>query len=242
VSNRRTRGGPLTLNKPGFETYLYYDTDGKAKLFYFIDTYTYSKPESDSYVWSVFPGVEWKPVSNITLRVAPGFERSIEDVQYVDQFDDAAATGTYGRRYVFAELDQRTLSAQIRLNWAFTPTISLQTYIQPLISAGNYYEFKSLAEPKSYDYTAYDYLGTPYPGSSDLPGNPDFNFKSLRGNAVFRWEYRPGSALYLVWTQERVHDEQNSSGEFNMSQNVDQLITADPDDVFLAKITFYFDF
>ena len=239
TNNRRTRGGPLTLNKPGFETYLYYDTDGKAKLFYFIEGYTYSQPENQSYEWNVFPGIEWKPVSNVTLRIGPGFERSIQDVQYVDQFDDPAASGTYGRRYVFAELDQKTLVANIRLNWAFTPNVSLQTYIQPLISSGNYYEFKSLAQPKSYDFDAYDYLGTPYPGSSDLPGNPNFNFKSLRGNAVFRWEYRPGSALYLVWTQER--SDADNTGEFHMNDNATQLLKADANNVFLAKVTYYFD-
>jgi Domain of unknown function (DUF5916)/Carbohydrate family 9 binding domain-like len=238
TNNRRTRGGPLTLNKPGFETYTYYDTDGKAKFFWFIEGYTYSQPENQSYDWNVFPGIEWKPVSNISLRVAPGFERVIQDVQYVDQFDDPGATGTYGRRYVFAELDQRTLSAQIRLNWAFTPKISLQTFVQPLISAGNYYEFKSLARPKSYDFAEYDYLGTPYPGSSVLPSNPDFNFKSLRGNAVFRWEYMPGSALFLVWTQERVHVD--DSGEFRMNSNSTRLMDADADNVFLAKVTYYF--
>ncbi len=239
TNNRRTRGGPLTLNKPGFETYTYYDTDGKAKLFYFIEGYTYSQPENQSYEWNVFPGIEWKPVSNVTLRVGPGFERVIQDVQYVDQFDDPGASGTYGRRYVFAELDQKTLVANIRLNWAFTPNVSLQTYVQPLISSGDYYEFKSLARPKSYDFAEYDYLGTPYPGSSDLPTNPDFNFKSLRGNAVFRWEYMPGSTLYLVWTQERTDFE--DTGVFNMNANATRLLDADADNVFLAKVTYYFD-
>ena len=109
---------------------------------------------------------------------------------------------------------------------------------KPLISAGNYYEFKSLAKPKSYDFTEYDYLGTPYPGTSVLPGNPDFNFKSLRGNAVFRWEYRPGSALYLVWTQER--SDADNTGEFNMNANATQLLKADANNVFLAKVTYYF--
>jgi len=238
VNNRRTRGGPLTLNKAGYETYLYYDTDGKAKLFYFVEGYSYLQPENDSYEWNVFPGVEWKPVSNVTLRIGPGFERIIQDVQYVDQFDDAAAAGTYGRRYVFAELDQKTLSAQIRLNWAFTPTISLQTFLQPLISSGDYYEFKSLSKPKSYDFAGYDYLGTPYPGSSDLPTNPDFNFKSLRGNAVFRWEYLPGSALFLVWTQDRTDAE--DTGVFHMYSDAKKLMAADANNVFLAKVTYYF--
>jgi hypothetical protein len=226
------------LNKPGFEAFAYYDTDGKAKLFYFIESYTYSQPDNQSYVWNVYPGIEWKPVSNITLRVGPGFERVIQDAQYVDQFDDPAASGTYNRRYVFAELDQRTFVANIRLNWAFTPNVSLQTYIQPLISSGNYYEFKSLARPKSYEFDEYDYLNTPDPNTGELQSNPDFNVKSLRGNAVFRWEYRPGSAFFLVWTQER--SAADSSGEFNMSDSARQLLDADANNVFLAKVTYYF--
>ncbi len=227
INNRRTRGGPLTKNKPGFETFVYYDTDGKAKLFWYVETYSYSQPASDSYQWNVFPGIEWKPSSNIWLRVGPGYERSIQDVMYVDQFDDPASAETFGRRYVFAELDQKTLSANIRLNWAFTPNVSLLTFIQPLISAGDYYEFKSLARPKSYDFEPYAY-----------GGDPDFNFKSLRGNAVFRWEYMPGSTLFLVWTQERVDFE--PTGEFSLNKNATRLFKADADNIFLAKVSYYF--
>jgi hypothetical protein len=227
TNSRRTRGGPLTKNKPGYEVFTYFDTDGKARRFYFVEFYTYLQPDNDSYNWSVAPGVEFKPASNILFSVGPSFGRTIQDVQYVDQFDDPTSPATYGRRYVFAELDQRTLSANIRLNWAFTPNVALQTFIQPLISAGRYYDYKSLARPNSYDFTRYDY-----------PGDPSFNFKSLRGNAVFRWEYRPGSTLYLVWTQERTDDEE--TGEFRLRANADRLLRADADNIFLAKVSYYF--
>ena len=229
---RRTRGGPLTKNKPGLEAFVYYDTDGKAKRFYYLEVYTYSQPENGSYDWSVSPGVEFKPASNVLFSIGPRFGRTIQDVQYVDQFDDPAAATTYGRRYVFAELDQRTLSASIRLNWSFTPNVALQTYIQPLISSGHYYEFKSLARPNSYDFTPYDYLAV-FPDR-----DPNFNFKSLRGNAVFRWEYRPGSTFYLVWTQERT--DSDDSGEFRLRSNLDRLLRADTDNIFLAKVSYYF--
>jgi len=238
INSRRTRGGPLTRNKPGYEAFVYYDTDGKARRFYYLETFIYAQPDNDSYDWSVAPGIEFKPASNILFSIGPRFGRTIQDVQYVDQFDDPASAGTYGRRYVFAELDQRTLSASIRLNWAFTPNVALQTYIQPLISSGKYYDFKSLARPGSYDFAPYDYLGTPYPGSSALPGDPNFNFKSLRGNAVFRWEYRPGSTLFLVWTQERT--DFDDSGEFRLRSNANRLIKADADNIFLTKVSYYF--
>jgi hypothetical protein len=227
VNNRRTRGGPLTLNKPGYELSTYIDTDGKAKLFYYFETYFYRVPQADSYNWSVDPGVEWKPASNVILSVGPGYSRNVENAQYVDRIDDPTAVATYGRRYVFGRLDQTTVSANIRLNWAFTPTVSLQTFLQPLISAGDYTDYKSLARPKSYEFDPYPY-----------PDIKDFNFKSLRGNAVFRWEYLPGSTLFLVWTQERTDFEQ--TGEFSFRRNFDALTSADANNIFLAKLSYYF--
>jgi hypothetical protein len=228
VNSRRTRGGPLTLNKAGYELNTYFDTDGKSKLFYFVGFYGYRVPETGSYNWSVDPGVEWKPASNIILNVGPGYSRNVEDAQYVDQFDDPTATGTYGRRYVFASLDQKTFSANIRLNWAFTPTISVQTFMQPLISSGSYTGYKSLALPRSYEFDPYAYGGTP----------PDFNFKSLRGNAVFRWEYMPGSTVFLVWTQERT--DFDPAGDFNFRRDFKDLTKADINNIFLAKVSYYF--
>ena len=227
VNTRRTRGGPLTLNKPGYEGYLYFDTDGKAKRFYSIEVYGYTVPEASSYNWNVNPGFEWKPVSNVILNLGPGYSRNVENAQFVDSFDDPTATSTFGKRYLFGRLNQTTVSANIRVNWAFTPTMSLLTFIQPLISAGKYTDFKSLARPRSYEFD-------PHPPTYD----PNFNFKSLRGNAVFRWEYRPGSTLFLVWTQERI--DQDPSGDFNFRPNFTDLTNADQNNIFLAKVSYYF--
>jgi hypothetical protein len=230
TNTRRTRGGPRTKNKPGYEYYTYLDTDGKAKLFYFAETYGYFQPEAGSFNWAVWPGVEWKPISNVILRVGPGFERVVEDAQYVTT-DTVGTPRLYGNRYVFATLDQRTISANIRLNWAFTPTMSLLTFIQPLISSGEYTGYKALARANSYDFTA-----VPYAGS-----DPSFNFKSLRGNAVFRWEYMPGSAMFLVWTQERTHYvEGPGMGNFSFGPDSRRLMDADADNIFLAKLSYYF--
>lgn len=227
VNTRRTRGGPLTKNKPGYEGFLYFDTDGKAKLFYYVESYIYDVPQADSRVWYVFPGIEWKPASNVLFNLGPGYEHNVENAQFVESFDDPTATATFGRRYVFANLDQKTASANFRINWAFSPTMSLQTYMQALISSGAYTGYKSLAQPKSYEFDPVAY-----------GGNPDFNFKSLRGNAVFRWEYLPGSTLFLVWTQQR--SAVDDVGDFNFRRDFRSLTSADADDIFLAKLTYYF--
>jgi hypothetical protein len=253
VNNRLTRGGPLTINRPGFETYHYIDTDGKAKLFYFVENGSYSQPEAGDWNAWVYPGVEWKPASNLTLRVGPGYERNFETAHFLQAVDDPNATTTYGRRYVFGALDQTTFSAQIRLNCAFTPNVSLQLFAQPLISSGHYSAFKTLARPKSFAFdplaVAADYTADPDgPGGSPAftiengdfgtQGNPDFNVRSLRGNAVLRWEYMPGSTLFLVWSQDRSQYE--NVGEFSLGPSLRHLVNADMDNIFLAKVTYYF--
>jgi hypothetical protein len=227
VNNRRTRGGPLTLNRPGYEAFNYIDTDGKAKLFYYLETYGYAVPRADSYNWSINPGVEWKPASNVTLRVGPGLSRDVDNAFFTGAQDDPTATETFGRRYNFARLHQTTVSANIRLNWAFTPTMSLQTYIQPLVSAVEFTGFKSLVRPRSYEFTAPD------------GGKSGFNTKSLRGNAVFRWEYMPGSTAFLVWTQDRSKDDLLYS-DFKLGRDFGDLLDADANNIFLAKVSYYF--
>jgi hypothetical protein len=246
MNPRKTRGGPVMVNPSVSQFYQYWDTDSKRKLFYYIETGgTFDDVGSQDY-WTN-PGVEWKPVSNITLRIGPSFERNIQDAQYVTTLADPTATQTYANRYVMAELDQTTISANLRLNWSFTPNLSLETFVQPLVSSGRYFDYKSLARPRTYDFdplavASYD------PSSNDItlvgPGGaltpfsrPDFNFMSLRGNAVFRWEYMPGSTLFFVWTQERSDNE--NTGEFDAGQSFHQLSGMPTNNVFMVKLTYY---
>jgi hypothetical protein len=250
-NNRRTRGGPLMRNKPGYEVGTYFDTDSKSKLFYILNVGGYFQPEADTYDWWLEPAVEWKPNSNFSLNVGPGFYRNVDDAQYLATVGDPLATETYGNRYVFGDLDQTTLSANIRLNWSFTPSLSLQAYIQPLMTTGDYVAFKELARGDSYEFNVYGEGSSTFDpetgladpdGAGPAPpiglGNPDFDFVSLRGNAVLRYEYRPGSTFYLVWTQERTDSETN--GNFDMSDSFSRMFTADADHIFLAKFTYYF--
>ena len=248
-NNRRTRGGPLTLNLPSWNSHIYLETDPKSKFYYYFESgVSFAQSGTQDYWFG--PGVEWKPVSSITLRVGPNFERYIEDAQYVETQPDPLATSTYGQRYVFATLDQSTLSTQIRINLALTPRLSIQTYVQPLISSGNYYAYKELARPGSYDWNHYGQNGSTIdeqavtidpdgagPAAPFSFSNPDFNVRTLVGNSVVRWEYMPGSTLYLVWTQNRSASDGVSG--FDWSNSLDRVVNVHPSNTFLAKITYY---
>jgi uncharacterized protein DUF5916/cellulose/xylan binding protein with CBM9 domain len=250
-SDRRTRGGPLTLNPSGVEWDFQMDSDPNKRWVYGLALHgTNYRMDSDK-TWSVKGALEWKAGARVTLRVEPQLERSRTSAQYVDTFDDATATETFGHRYVFADLDQTTVSASFRLNWIFTPRLSLEVYTQPLLSSGRYTGFKELARPRSYAFTSYpdpaptadpdriivDPDGPAGPAASHEIDDPNFSLASLRGNAVLRWEYSPGSTLFLVWTQNRSDTE--SIGTFRTGPALDRLFGAAADNIFLVKLSYW---
>jgi len=173
-----------------------------------------------THAWNEFGGHEDDPSVTSSFRVSPTlrvrFEPSYSVVhalaQYVTRVPDASASSTYGSRYVFATIDQRVVSLVTRVDWTLTPRLSFQLYVQPLVVSGAYSSFKELRAPGTFQFDVYGrqrgsiehdprgfYIVDPGNGSTFTVGDPDFNFRSLLGNAVARWEYRPGSTLYLVW-------------------------------------------
>ena len=248
VNPRRSRGGPRMKNAPSYSLSTFNDTDGSRIRYYYFNTNWSTQPEENSWSWEVNPGITYKPWSYLSLQLGPDLSRSSDGAFLVAQLDDPAATATYGKRYVFAQLDQTTFSANVRLNVSFTPAMSLQFFGQPLISTAKFRDLKELARPNSMDFIGpgagawtYDPATGEFdpdgPGGPTSPGTNDFNFKSLRGNMVFRWEYRPGSAFYLVWTQERTDAE--NTPEFNSGPSFRRLVDAPADNIFLAKVTYY---
>lgn len=248
-SNRQTRGGPLVKNRGGYQISLNSGSDSRKNWIVELGGYLYKGEKS--YNYSISPELEIRPATNIYISISPGFEFNKEEAQYITTIDDERALNTFGKRYVFAELDQNTFYAGIRLNWTFTPNLSLQIYLQPLISSGKFSKYKELAKPKSYDYNIYGEGNSTFDednfivdpdGSGPAPSfefdNPNFNFKSLRGNAVLRWEYLPGSTIYLVWTQSRSHFE--DIGEFRFNKSFKYLIDSRPDNIFMVKVTYWF--
>jgi hypothetical protein len=225
VSNRRTRGGPLTLTPPGYQIGFDANSDSRKRVTVGAGAGTYYRNGGD-YDWFSYLNLKYLPAPNLSVSVGPNLSGATSPLQYVDALADSTATATYGTRYVFARLRQTELSAGIRLNWTYSPTLSLQLYAQPLISAGKYDQFKALARPRSYDFTP-----------TAATSNPDFNFKSLRGNAVLRWEYMPGSTLFFVWTQSRSASDDN--GDFRFGQSMSSMLRAPAENIFMVKATYW---
>jgi hypothetical protein len=198
--------------------------------------------------------VNYKPTPSITISTGPGFDRSRENAHYVTSQKDETATATYKNRYVFSELDQFDVNLTTRVNWILSPKMSLQLFTQPLISVGRYWDFKEFAQPSTYSFLryghdigqiAFDPATSNYTVNPDNTGqaaqitfsDPNFNLKSLRVNAIFRWEWHLGSTLYLVWTENR--QDHSNPGYYSTSHDVAHLF-GHPDDVFLARIAYWF--
>jgi Domain of unknown function (DUF5916) len=256
LNSRRTRGGPLTFNPISRSINLGMYTDNRHWWVLFLGgSYTNG---DDLESKSVNANVEFKVTPTLTVSLGPEFSRDVSQAQYVDVFTDETATETFGNRYVFAHLDQTTFSTDIRADWIISPKLSFQVYFQPFIAAGKYSSFKALRKPKSYNFIEYGEEGSSFEKSINSDGdteytldpdgegsavgetidNPDFNYISLRGNAVLRWEYLPGSALYLVWTQSR--EEGESIGDFQFNRSINNMFTTRPDNIFMLKISYWF--
>jgi hypothetical protein len=225
VSNRLTRGGPLALIPPGYQAGLDFNSDSRKRLSVNGGGGTYYRGSAD-YDWYSYVNLQFLPAPNLSLSVGPNLSGGHYPRQYVEAVPDSTATATYGTSYVFGHLEQTELSAGIRVNWTYSPTLSLQVYAQPLISAGKYDDFRRLAKPRSDEYE---------PTTASY--NPEFSFKSLRGNAVLRWEYMPGSTLFFVWTQARQAADNN--GEFQFGPSMEKMWQAPATNIFMIKATYW---
>jgi hypothetical protein len=251
--DRLTRGGPSMRTPAGFSTDISADSDSRKPIGLELEG-SYARNHAGGFGSQVALSVNVKPTSSITFSTGPQISRTHAIAQYVSTVADPLAAATFGSRYVFSDLDQYEISMTTRLNFIFTPKMSLQVYAQPLLSTGHYWGFKTLAAPRTFDFQrfgtgastlGYDAAGRTYTADPDGPGpaapfafaNPDFNFKSLRVNAIFRWEWRLGSALYIVWTQQR--EDLANPGDFSARRDISSLVSAHGDNVFAVKLAYW---
>jgi hypothetical protein len=251
TDTRNTRGGPKMKNTNGYSYYIYGGTDSRNPLVYGMEI-DEGRSESGGSIISLYPSVEWKPTAGLDLKVGPAITHDITIAQYVTTIQDNLAAKTFGSRYIFGELDQKEISANIRLDWTLTPSFGLTLFLQPLISVGKYTQFKELRQPGTYDFNWYERAGKVtstsdsvfvHPDLSSTPNDsisfssPDFNIKSLIGNAVLRWEFLPGSTLYFVWT----HQQQNydDPGDPAFAHNFSTLLNTRGDNVFIIKMSYW---
>lgn len=259
IDDRLTRGGPLgrQSTQSGAWTQIYTDLRKTVSYNLYTDYYWY---QDGGYAKDLNVGFDIRPSSSIHVTLGPGLSLYHSATQFVRSTTDPLAIATFGGRYVFADLYQTTLSATTRVEWTLSPLLSFQMYAQPFASAGRFKGFKELATPGTTQYSVYgrdnnstvtanmDATGkivsyTVEPdGAGAAPqftiGNPDFRTHSLRGNAVVRWEYRPGSALFFVWQQVR-SDFLPFEGDFRTGRDTREIFGR-PSNVFLVKATYWF--
>jgi hypothetical protein len=254
LDDRLTRGGPSVIAPAGGFANLNIETDPRRWLS-LRTSINRGGHEAGNSRRSAGLFVTLKPSSMFSASTGPEWTREHTVAQYVDTETDPTAGATHGERYVFGRLERHELSLTTRVNLVLSPTVSLRVFAQPLISSGQYQDFKELGAPRTFDFLRYgmegrtlDFdsatesyrvdpdgsLGAAAPFSFD---DPAFNLRSLRVNAVFRWEFKPGSSFYAVWTRQQ--EDTKDPGPFALGRDARRLWSAPGDDVFLVKFAYW---
>ena len=214
LDDRLLRGGPV-VEKPSVNVIGgNMGTDSRGRVsFHSFGEYAWNR--MGGYGRSIGAGIDYRPAPNATSERRAELERLAVHAAIRPALPDATNTEFYGQRYVLASIDQKQLILETRLSWTFSPTTSFELFAQPLLASGDYFDYKEYDRKRTSDVSIYGRdKGTITETPSATPGcavdhrhrsrwqldrppsmhlsNPDFNFRSLRGNAVFRWEFRPG--------------------------------------------------
>lgn len=248
-SNSALRGGPRLKNSASLSGLLWFETDNRKKII--LDTFYEFFKDAAKSSYAIGIDIDYKPIDALSISIYPEFSKNNDKLQFVGNIETANET-----RYVNATIDQKTLSASIRLNYTINPDLTIQYYAQPFVSRGRYSDFKYITNPIAGNFSdrfqlysdnqiSYDTNNEVYLVDENLDsttdyeiGNPDFSFVQFRSNLVIRWEYIPGSEIFLVWSQ----------GVTSSTDPSDDLIRAletgwlneKPENIFLIKMTYRF--
>lgn len=238
------RGGPALRLPDRYPVEVYAETSGGRPLQLNFSGDATTTAEHSALSLRAAPGCNWKPNDHLKLGFVVEWQRNRQPTQYAGLADSAT-----GPTYLMGRLDQRVLSGTCRLNVNFTPAVSLSYYGGPFVTTGRYTDFKVVARPRAdamadrFDpvvlgpAAAGQREGT-YRGAPLRLSDPDFNWREFKSNLVFRWEYRPGSSAYLVWSQYR-SDATDVAG-FSAASQYGRLFSAHPDNTFLVKFSYWF--
>ena len=229
--DRGARGGPAVRQNSYIAPWLSINGDDRKSIVPYFNANYYKDDGGRSHSFNFGPELDFKAMGRFSSSVSLNHTHNIDDNQWYNNYTDL--TGTH---YTFAHLDQTTTSMTARLNYTFTPNASLQTYLQPFVSKGTYSNVRQLsATPRA---ASYDNRYAPYLDTAVTNNPRQFNFKQLQSNVVYRWEYNPGSTLFVVWNQGR----QGSVGAegFNKFQgDVRDLFRLHPANTFLVKVSYW---
>jgi hypothetical protein len=243
------RGGPSILLPGSASTSFSFSTDWRKQLIV-EPTFRFSRgfenyEHSDSYSLEI----EYRPLNALNLSAEPEFTKSSSVLQYVTQLDISDE-----RRYIFSSIDQTILSASLRVNLTLSPELTIQYWGQPFIASGKYYDLKHTTESLAVEFhdrfyqfsseeIAFDEESNVYTVNEQQSGlkpysfrNPNFRISEFLSNLVVRWEYRPGSTLFLVWSQSR--EDYNSEAVFSLEKSIPEFTNIHPKNEFLLKFSY----
>lgn len=248
VESGMLRGGPPVLLNPRWGTDVSIGSDQSEKLW--LKAYHGTVLGSRRYAQFAWLEVNYRPIPNMGLSARLNYTYWNKGLEYAGRQDLPAG----GKVYLMSSFEQHTAALTLRMDYSLTPGLSVQFYGNPFLSSGRYTEFKRAAATmdKTYgnrfrllggDVLSYRASDNTYVVSETNGGryefaNPDFSFREFRFNLVARWEYRPNSVVYLVWSQSR----SGSSGEYisSFGQNTKALFAYSPDNALALKINYWF--
>ena len=260
--DRLTRGGPIARSPSRTGWRIRLNSDGR-KTVVGSAAYNLSSDAAGGWNRSVQLSLNARFQETLQINIGPSYSWSRVPAQYVTRVADPLATQTFDARYVFAGLRRSTLSLETRVNLTFSPTLSLQLYAEPFVSTGDFRSLKQLDAPGTFDFLEYgtdvgtvartadgDFLVDPDgddPAPSFVVSDRDFSFRSLLGNSVLRWEWRPGSTLFFVWQQRRVSSLRGHQipgtddfvGTFDFGRDTGDIFDVAPDNIFMIKVNYW---
>lgn len=248
ISNSMLRGGPRMRSQGSSSIQYGINSDSRKKLQFDLYNNFGKGFENSSNRFSISAGFTYKPINTLTVSVNPEFYQSYSELQYI-----GSEYYNSKDRYLFASLDQKVVSASIRISYNVTPDLTLQYWGQPFIASGKYSEYKVIDNPMADSYRdrfgvfTSTQISTLIDGEYHIDENsdgtvdysiekPDFNVQEFLSNLVIRWEYNPGSSVYLVWNQTRNGSVEN--GEMHVGDNLDNLFAEKSHNVFLVKFSY----
>jgi Domain of unknown function (DUF5916)/Carbohydrate family 9 binding domain-like len=229
--DRCTRGGPLLRQSRGFFPWGGVNTDSRRMVSAGMWVNLWYTDEGKSHGSSLSPYVNFRVSPQMQINVGSGFSHDNNDSQWLDNF--TATNGTV--HYAFGHLFQRTVSMNTRVNYTATPNLTFEIYAEPFVTTGKYTNIREVSSTP--DASSYDARFKPYtpPANTDLV----LKYTQLRSNSVVRWEYRPGSTLFLVWAHGRTGDPTDKRLDRSWSSDYGDLFSVHPDNTFLIKLAYW---
>jgi hypothetical protein len=223
------RGGPAVRVSPGFNSNVSWSGDDRRRIIPSLFVSYNHRDEGKTHNVDVEPDIVIKAMSQLQLEVFGQWFSNHDNTQWIGNFTDAAGV----THYAFAHLNQVTTSLGVRADYTVTPTLSFQLYAAPFVSRGEYSSQRQLSSTPRAD--RYNDRFTAYAPAS---GSSSFDVKQLRSNSVMRWEFRPGSTLFVVWTHGR--DGFDTNIDRAWSTEYRDLFDLHPDNTFLLKLAYWF--